>query len=64
MINQSKQITTQIDLIFQAIFVGFWIIGGSVSGKTNVLLNLIKHQRADIEKIYLYVEDPLESKDQ
>ena len=64
MMNQSKQVTTQIDLISQAIFIGFWIIGGSVSGKTNVLLNLIKHQRADIEKIYLYVEDPLESKDQ
>ena len=64
MMNQSKQVTTQIDLIFQAIFIGFWIIRGSVSGKTNVLLNLIKHQRADIEKIYLYVEDPLESKDQ
>ena len=25
-----------------------WIIGGSGSGKTNVLLNLIKHQRPDI----------------
>ena len=38
------------------------IIGGSGSGKTNVLLNLIKHQRLDIDKIYLYVEDPFESK--
>ena len=28
------------------------IIGGSGSGKTNVLLNLIKHQRPDIDKIY------------
>ena len=27
------------------------IIGGSGSGKTNVLLNLIKHQRPDIDKI-------------
>ena len=27
------------------------IIGGSVSGKTNVLLNLIK-QQPDVEKIY------------
>ena len=33
-------------------------IGGSGSGKTNVLLNLIKHQRPDIDKIYLYVKDP------
>ena len=29
------------------------IIGGSGRGKTNVLLNLIKHQRPDIDKIYL-----------
>ena len=29
------------------------IIGGSGSGKTNTLLNLIKEQ-ADIEKMYLY----------
>ena len=38
------------------------IIGGSGSGKTNVLLNLIKHQRQDIDKIYFYVKDPFESK--
>ena len=38
------------------------IIGGSGSGKTNVLLNLIKHQRPDIHKIYLYAKDPFESK--
>ena len=38
------------------------IIGGSGSGKTNVLLNLIKHQRPDIDKIYLYVKDPFKSK--
>ena len=31
-----------------------FIIGGSGSGKTNVLLNLITHQRPDIDKIYLY----------
>ena len=30
------------------------IIGGSGSGKTNVLLNIIKHQLPDIDKIYLY----------
>ena len=35
------------------------IIGGSGS---NVLLNLTKHQQPDINKIYLYVENPLESK--
>ena len=38
------------------------IIGGSGSGKTNVLLNIIKSQRQDIDKIYLYVKDPLKSK--
>ena len=38
------------------------IIGGLGSGKTNVLLNLIKNQRPDIDKIYLYVKDPFESK--
>ena len=38
------------------------IIVGSGSGKTNVLLNLIKHQRPDIDKIYLYIKDPSKSK--
>ena len=35
------------------------IIGGSESGKTNVLLKLIQYQRPDIDKIYLYIKDPL-----
>ena len=34
------------------------IIGGSGSGKTNVLLNLIKHQRPHADKISLSVKDP------
>ena len=38
------------------------IIGGSGSGKTNVLLNLLKHQQPDIDKIYLYVKDLFDSK--
>ena len=38
------------------------IIGGSGSGKTNVLLNLIKYQRLFVNKIYLYIKDPLKSK--
>ena len=38
------------------------IIGGSGSGKTNVLLNLIKHQQPDIDKICIYAKDPFESK--
>ena len=37
------------------------IIGGSRSGKTNVLLNLIKNQR-DIDKIYLHAKDPYQAK--
>ena len=37
------------------------IIGGSGSGKRNVLLKLIKDQRSDIDKIYLYIKGPLES---
>ena len=37
------------------------IVGGSGSGKTNALLNLINNQ-LDIDKIYLYVKDPLEAK--
>ena len=37
------------------------IIGGSGSGKTNALLNLI-HSQPDIDKIYLYAKDPYEDK--
>ena len=37
------------------------IIGGSGSGKTNLLFNLISHQQ-NIEKIYLHAKDPYEAK--
>ena len=37
------------------------IIGGSGSGKTNTLLNLIENQ-PDIDKLYLYAKDPYEGK--
>ena len=37
------------------------IIGGSGSGKTNALLNLINNQ-PDIDKIYLHAKDPYEDK--
>ena len=43
----------------------FLIIGGSGSGKTNVLLNLVKNQWPDTDKMYLSVKDvkdPFESK--
>ena len=31
-------------------------IGVSGSGKTNGLLNLIKHQQPDVDKIYFYIK--------
>ena len=34
------------------------IIGGSRSGKSNVVLEIIKQQQPDIDKIYLLVKDP------
>ena len=37
------------------------IIGGSESGRTNALFNLITHQ-PDIDKICIYAKDPYESK--
>ena len=37
------------------------LIGGSGSGKTNILLNLINNQ-PDIDKIYLYSKDSSETK--
>ena len=37
------------------------ITGGSWSGKTNVLLNVIENQ-PNINKIYLYAKDPYEAK--
>ena len=37
------------------------IIGGSGSGKTNALLNLMNNQ-LDNNKIYLYAKDPFEAK--
>ena len=38
------------------------IIGGSGSRKTSALLNLIKNQWPNFDKIYLFVKDPFESK--
>ena len=37
------------------------IVGGSGSGKTNALFNLLSNQ-PDIDKIYLYAKDPYEAK--
>ena len=52
----------QIGLIFPDHPYRILINGGSGSGKTNELLNLKKHQQPDIDKIYLYVKEPYESK--
>ena len=38
------------------------IIAGSGLGKTNALLNLIKNQQPDIDKIDLHLKDPFELK--
>ena len=38
------------------------IIADSRSGKTNLLLNLMENQKQDLDKIYLNVKDPFESK--
>ena len=59
--NYDKLVEIQIDLIFNHPY-SILIIGGSGSRKTNVLVNLIKNQRPDIEKIDLYVKDLFESK--
>ena len=37
------------------------LIGGSGSGRTSMLLNLIKNKRPDTDKINLYVKDPFKS---
>ena len=38
------------------------IIGGSGSGKTNVLLKIIKHQQPYVDNIYLHIKNLFESK--
>ena len=47
-------------LYFQPSLWDFY--GASGSGKTNSLLNVIKHQRPDFDKIYLSIKDPFKSK--
>ena len=56
MFNQSKYIIIQNGLWFLTILIE------SRSGKTKVFLKLIKYQRLDIDKIYIYVKDSFESK--
>ena len=49
-------------LIFMITLIKILVIGSSGSEKTIVLLNLIKNQWPDIDKSYLYIRGPLESK--
>ena len=57
-----KQSTILIGHIFLIIHIyRILIMGGSGSGKTNALLNLINNQ-PDIDKIYFYAKDPYEDK--
>ena len=59
-----KKILIQIIgfMLFLTIFISILIASYSGSGKTNVLLNLMKHQQRDIDKIYLYGNDSFQSK--
>ena len=52
--NQLKKISIHNGLIPDHPY-RILIIGGS--GKTNVLLNLLKRQQPDVNKIYLFVKD-------
>ena len=38
------------------------IIGGSGLSKNNMLLNLVRHQKTEVDKVCLCVKDPFESK--
>ena len=64
----AKENIKKLDHEFLIRILIYWILiaGSSGSGKTNVLLNLIKQQHDDdyniIGKIYLYVKDPNETK--
>ena len=59
--TQSNKMIIQFGLIFLTILIesNYWWFSGS--GKTNVLLNLIKNQCPYIDRIYLYIKDPFES---
>ena len=60
--DQSNEINDNPNWLYIPEYPYRIFIIGSGSGKTNVLLNLIKRQRPDIDKIYLYVKNPFESK--
>ena len=56
-INHSSNWTNTPDHPYRVL-----IIRGSGLSNINALLNLIKHQRQEIDEIYLYIKDPRESK--
>ena len=65
-INEKKTVQELRSHNFKWPYIPDWpyrilIIGGSASGKTNALLNLINNQ-PDISKIYFYAKDPYETK--
>ena len=63
MMNQSKQtITWRSWPYISSHIYEILITGGSGSEKANVFLNLIKHPRTYVDKIYLFVKDSFESK--
>ena len=55
------KIKENIILIIHIFLIMILKIGGSGSGKTNTLLNLINNE-PDIDKIYLHAKDPYEDK--
>ena len=59
--NEKKYRTQSKVAIYSRSSIRILIVGGSGSGKANVLSNLINNQ-PDIDKIYLDAKDPYESK--
>ena len=56
--NHNKDLKVRLIMYILKKSIKLLIIGGSGSGKTNALLNLISNQ-PDINKIDLYTKDPL-----
>ena len=56
--NHNKDLKVRLIMYILKKSIKLLIIGGSGSGKTNALLNLISNQ-PDIDKIDLYTKDPL-----
>ena len=61
--RESKKNTTPIGVYISDHPCRILTIVGFYLSKTNVVLNLRKHQRPEIDKICIFVKDPFESKD-